>query len=363
MPPPPEPIRVPSVTHFESDTQRQITMAAWCRFFNMQWLSSKDTVFDILEKLDTNYVSNSQEVREAESTENPGLTVGHTRWGVSAQQAATSPKTYELIVPVDVSRRAEALFDAMDRRCDGYISTDVLNEATGPDWALVSLEMDKGDGKITVESWMRFFNRTWGTSPNNVYLVLEAIESRLSHEQVLRIGQLMQTSGQVTMRRHVVLTASLFAGRPGQRRHEHPSGIDARQTIPDPVPPASGTAGRGHLERRSVSPERFIDYTPTTELSNGDFYAARTTQRRDQHNRKSQPTEREKTAMKLGEWMRMTTHSESSFVPPVSGLSICSNPGGPDIKRRHGAQHGAQSKRKGTLRSNHTGDRTPGWAR
>jgi hypothetical protein len=119
--------------------------------------------------------------------------VGHGMWGASAHQAATSPKTYELIMPRDVSRRCEALFDVMDRRCEGCLKDTLVKEAVGPDWALVSLEMDQGDGSITVEAWMRFFNRTWGTAPNNVFLIFEAMESRLTNEQVMKMGHFQAT--------------------------------------------------------------------------------------------------------------------------------------------------------------------------
>jgi hypothetical protein len=136
---------------------------------------------------------------------------------------------------------------------------------------------------------------------------------------------------------------------------------------PAPSPGMSRIQGASHgnpgIGRKSPSPERFLDYTPTTTSSMGDVYSARTTEikGKDRDKRDSQPTtEREKTAIKLGEWMRRTTRSEDPGVPPVSGLAICATPDrGPNRKNRDRNRRTVQATQGGAPQ----GIRTPDWAR
>ena len=347
-----------------ANEENLVTLKAWRAFFNSIWLTGdKDKVLQLIEMAESSRAApHFPRVDDTEASVNE-----------PAPNNDKKPRHFHWQLPKDVSQRVEKIFEALDPRCAGYVSVESLNQHAGPEWGpFISLEMDtRGDGKLNIETWMLFFNSLWSSSPKNLYLVMEAIESSLSTEETLAMGSHIQA----TARSRRPGSQRSFSQGPGPSSGpvEERSQRSTQECLSAPGRSQESEDRRQRASTRSVSPRRFLDYQPTSTFSMGDVYSARSSHQHADHvdeRVRDRERERDRRALKLGEWMRMTTNPAASFVPPVSGLSICASPGGPTLKSR--PQHERRPRQQQQDRSGSTRNtamvphslhkKTPNWA-
>jgi len=259
-----------------SDERDLVSLEAFKSLFNEYWLFSKDSVFNIIEVTERK-IANSAQMSPPEMPEYDPvaqLAQHHGSWG--GKLRGKVQKNYQLILPEQVERRCEALFEVLDLDLKGYITLEEVKEATGEDWSLVTLEMvmTTNHGEVDIEAWMRFFNRQWESSPDTVYLICESIESRLNREQTKRLVPF----------EFIARPARVYASVSPSRNFSHQG---------------SESQGPGCFESSPASPSNDIK---GSSQSRGEESPGRSFQRLPVETSES----REDIAMRLGEWMRMT---------------------------------------------------------
>eukprot|EP00658_Telonema_sp_P-2_P053627 TRINITY_DN4220_c0_g2_i2.p1 TRINITY_DN4220_c0_g2~~TRINITY_DN4220_c0_g2_i2.p1 ORF type:complete len:223 (+),score=58.87 TRINITY_DN4220_c0_g2_i2:228-896(+) len=134
----------------------KVTIEEWMRYFNNLWQFMPDSVHHHIEVVE-------RRVR-----------------GGSQYHATAVTAGYQRIVPPDVERQLDLLFQAIDRDGNGAIDKTECIAAAGREGP-VMFDIDTNqDSKVTVEEWMKFFNHQWMASPDSVMCILEVMKKRLS---------------------------------------------------------------------------------------------------------------------------------------------------------------------------------------
>lgn len=148
------------VMEMDVNKDYKVTIEEWMRYFNNQWEFMPDSVFNIIEVVE----------RRAAASRAP-------------QPGSRSPGAlaagYDRVMPPDVERQLDLLFQGIDRDGNGAIDKAECIATAGREGPVMFDIDTNADSKVTIEEWMKFFNHQWSVSPDSVVCILEVMQKRL----------------------------------------------------------------------------------------------------------------------------------------------------------------------------------------